>query len=132
MSSERNGRPDHDNASVYFGNQKKKTTLADRRPLIRRASDLVGPGISVYSVPISDFNNLLATFNGYFSADGTAANSPVGGEQFVGTVASDETMGGVQTFTSLTTESVWQRVFRRAPGDSETLSWGTWKKTSPF
>lgn len=129
--SERNGRPTTD-ASVYFGSQKKQLTVADRRPVIRRASDLVGPGISVYAIPVTDFNNLLATFNGFYSSDGTALNSPVNGEQFIGTVASDETMGGVQTLTSLTTESVWQRVFRRAPGDAETISWGTWRKTSVF
>ena len=114
------------NSADYFGQQKKQLNVADRRPVIRRASDLVGPGIAATAVQITDFNDLLATYNGFFSSEAGALNAPSGFQAFVGTVVSDAEIGGRQTFTGVDTEEVYQRVFRRNPGDSATIYWGDW------
>jgi hypothetical protein len=111
----------------YFGNQKKQLAVADRRPVIRKASDLVGPGIAATAVRLSDFNDLLATYDGFYSSAAGAVNAPEALEEYVGQITSDSTTGGVQTFTALTTETKYQRVFRRNPGDAATIYWGSWE-----
>lgn len=114
------------NAEDYFGAQKKSTTVADRRPLIRKASDLVGPGISAFAVRVTDWNDLLATFDGYFSSEAGADFAPNATDQFVGHVASDVEFGGTQVLTSLASGIVYRRAFVRAAFDSEAIEWGTW------
>lgn len=42
MSGEEDWRIDS-NAEIYFGHQQKKVNVADRRPVIRKAADIVGP-----------------------------------------------------------------------------------------
>lgn len=114
------------NAGDYFAHQKKQVQLENRRPVIRRASDLVGPGIAATAVRLTDFNDLLGTYDGFFSAASGALNAP-NGEGLVGTVVGDSELGGVQTFTGLTTAVTYQRIFTRNPGDAETIYWGTWE-----
>ena len=111
----------------YFGGQKKTLDLADRRPVIRKASDLVGPGIDNAAVRITDFNNILATFNGYYSADIGAASAPNETDMFIGHVEMDVAFGGKQTFTSLQSGEEYTRVFLRSPTDATSISWGGWR-----
>lgn len=125
MSNEQNWRAETD-AETYFGHQQKQTNLADRRPVIRMASDLVGPGINTNAVRITDFNDLLATFNGYFSSVAGAASAPNATDDFVGAVISDSEMGGRQEFTGLTSGIEYTRTFRRSPVDPEALAWTPW------
>lgn len=125
MSNEQNWRTEV-NAVDYFGHQKKATTLADRRPVIRRASDLVGPGINANAVRISNFNDPLATYNGYFSAAPGASAAPNSTDTFVGTVTSDSDFGGVQDFTSMETGDRYVRRFVRSPLDASAIEWKPW------
>lgn len=130
MSESQNWRTGID-ASDYFGSQKKQLQVADRRPVIRRAADLVGPGINSSAVPIKDFSSLLATYNGYYSAV-SAANAPIPSdsstpeEEYVGYVAMDSDLGGEQVFTELNSGDVYRRVFLRAPMSPESIAWGPW------
>lgn len=114
------------NAGDYFAHQQKQLRMADRRPVIRKASDLVGPGISANSVRVTNFNDLLATYNGFFSADVGAANAPNDTDMFAGTVVSDAALGGVQTFTSLQSTVTYRRVFTRSLLDPSAIFWGAW------
>lgn len=125
MSGEKNWREDT-TAETYFGHQQKQVSLADRRPVIRTSSDLVGPGISASAVRITDYNDLLATFNGYYSSEAGAANAPTAVEPFVGMIISDSTMGGRQEFTGLTSGIEYTRTFTRSPVDAEALGWTRW------
>lgn len=118
-------------AENYFLHQKKKLELADRRPVIRQASDLVGPGISGQALRLTNFDSLLASYNGYFAADVGANNAPNAFDRFAGFVTSDSEFGGWQMFKSLTTNVTYQRSFIRYPGDSETVLWGTWTSDEP-
>lgn len=119
----------------YFRNEQKKLAMDQRRPVIRRAADLVGPGIGASAVRITDFNDVLATFNGYFSAfggAGGAANSPIptgAAVPLVGYTFMDSEFGGVQTFTNLEASVEYRRSFTRAPSAPDTLTWSTWTKT---
>lgn len=113
-------------AEDYFLHAKKSAQLADRRPVVRTASDLVGPGIGATSVRITDFNNLLATFNGYFSSLPGAVAAPNATEAFIGYVISDGVIGGQQVFTGLTSGVIYTRTFTRSPTDPEALGWSDW------
>lgn len=110
----------------YFGQQKKRVALEQRRPSIRKASDLVGPGISLYAVRLTDYNDILATYNGYYSSEAGATDAPDPVGIYVGTVVSDATLGGVQTFTDITTNDQYRRCFERNPGDPDFITWGSW------
>lgn len=113
-------------AATYLSHQQKRTNFAERRPVIRRASDLVGPGIGAHAVRLTDYNNLLSTFNGYYSSAPETTNAPPGGEAFVGYVISDAELGGLQVFTGLTTGTEYRRTFTRNPTDPELITWGSW------
>lgn len=129
MSGEEDWRADT-NADTYFGHQQKKTNVADRRPVIRKPADLVGPGIAAEAVRIADFNNLLATYNGYFSAEIGAFGAPNDDEPFVGITVMDASLGGFQLFTGLGTGvglgATWRRRFIRNPSDPESILWEAW------
>lgn len=129
MSDVANWRTDT-NAVDYFGQQKKQLAVADRRPVIRKASDLVGPGIGAQAVPVSDLNDVLATFDGYFSANDATLNAPSSdpGDMFVGHVVSDASYGGEQVFTRLNDGAIFRRRFIRAPFSPETINWeASWR-----
>jgi len=123
--SNQNWRTDID-AGDYFGQQKKTLAMADRRPVIRRAADLVGPGIGANTVRITDYNNLLATFNGFYSSASGADNAPNADENFVGYVVSDAEFGGRQVFTGLTSGATYSRLFNRSLADPELIGWSAW------
>jgi hypothetical protein len=125
MSSQ-NWRTEVD-AVDYFGHQKKRVELEQRRPVVRRAADLVGPGIGGAAIRVTDFNSVLATFNGYYSAEPGALNAPTTDEAFVGSTVSDQWLGGSQTVTGLTTGYEYSRTFSRNISDPTVLSWSAWQ-----
>jgi hypothetical protein len=114
----------------YTQERQKKLDVADRRPGLSRASDLVGPGIAALAVRITDFNDLLATYNGYFSAAVGAPGAPNNTHAFIGFTVSDAELGGLQNFTSLTSGAIFQRTFSRNPLDAQVLYWSNWKTVS--
>lgn len=130
--SEQGWRTETD-ALDYFGNQRKQLQVADRRPVIRQASDLVGPAINASAVRITDFNSELATFNGYFSALTTAVNRPEIQSgvtlSFIGTTSMDSELGGVQKFVRLPDGMEFLRTFRRNPSNPNTIYWSAWQKS---
>lgn len=120
----------------YFGHQQKKNAVADRRPLIRKPSDLVGPGIGANAVRVTDWGGptgapgtdygILSVYDGYFSSAPGAANAPEATAAYVGFVVSDDELGGVQTLVRLDTGVRYRRTFNRNPSDPHTLYWSTW------
>lgn len=125
MTRESNWRPAV-NSRDYLLNQQKKGAVADRRPVIRKASDLVGPGVGASATRITDFNDLLATFDGYYAADPGALDAPNNTDTFVGFVVMDSLLGGWQQFRSLETGVAYNRGFTRNPTDPATIYWGNW------
>lgn len=131
-------------AEDYFGHKQKKLNVADRRPVIRKSSDLagMGPGFNATSVPISDFNDLIALYDGFFSAtlayngpfpDGTGPDANKDPRSYVGVVVSDGDIGGYQQFTRIPDDlatarfgRTYRREFRRAESDPDYIDWGPW------
>lgn len=114
------------NAEDFLRGNQKRLALDERRPVIRKASDLVGPGIDAAAVSITDYNDVLATFNGYYSSVPGALYAPNTADSFIGFVIMDDTLGGVQTFTSLVSGNEYRRTFLRNPSDEDSLSFGLW------
>lgn len=114
------------NGEDYLRAQNKRVNLENRRPVIRKASDLVGPGIGAEAVKITDYNDILATFNGYYSSDPGALYAPNDSEAFIGSVIMDSVLGGIQTFISLVSGNEYRRTFLRNPSDETSISFGVW------
>lgn len=134
-------------AATYMGAQKKRAELEQRRPVVRRAADLVGPGIGGSAVVITDYNDTLALFDGYFASGNISAtanaqgrgarNGPipiVGGpwagydfNPYVGITAMDGVLGGTQRFTNVVSGNIYTRIFLRNPSDPTSVTFGSWK-----
>lgn len=127
MSGEQGWRTPVD-AYDYLSHKQKQNDLADRRPVIRKAADLVGPGIGSQAVALADFNDLLATYNGYYAGVTAAANAPTNSEGYVGFTVMDANQGGVQTFTGMTSGRTYRRLFRRNPSDLDSIFFDAWKE----
>lgn len=110
----------------YLLHQQKQQDLNNRRPVIRRAADLVGPGIAATAVRVTNFNDLLAQYDGFFSAAPGALNAPDSEQGFIGFIASDAELGGVQILFGLTDQMMYRRVFTRNAADPDFIAWGAW------
>lgn len=123
-------------AEDYFTSQQKKLNIADRRPVIRRPSDLVGPGIAADAVRITDWNDALATFNGFFSSAAGALNAPdlvrpaADRSAVMGWVTGDPELGGIQEVRLLRDGLNFTRTFTRNPNDPSIITWSTWMSQS--
>lgn len=122
-------------AEDHFINQRKRVALNDRRPVIKQASDLVGPGIGIYARRITDYNDPLLTVNGFFSStraahgpspDSTGPNAGFDTTPYVAVVISDAEIGGVQRLTALSTGAEYLRRFSRNVTDPESIMWTPW------
>lgn len=126
-NSEQNWRPQV-TAEDFLQQSEKRLQFESRRPRLNRAADLVGPGISAYTRRLDDFDDDLATYDGYFSALADAANGPVAAD-LTGFVSSDEFFGGIQTFWTVDCEdgpTVYNRSFCRAPDDPTIITYSDW------
>ncbi len=110
----------------YMRQEQKKVAIEERRPVIRRASDLVGPGIAASAVRITDWADTLATFNGYYCSLPGVTGAPNTTHAFVGFTVMDAEVGGTQTVVSMTNGVEYRRTFSRNPADPEFISWGPW------
>ena len=63
-------------ADDYFRQQEKRIMHEERRPQIRQASDLLGPGFGSRATAIADWNSDEAAFTGFFFTEPGAANAP--------------------------------------------------------
>ncbi len=115
-------------AGDYFRHEQKKVAIEERRPVIRRASDLVGPGIAASAVRITDWADTLATFNGYYASLAGPTGAPTGTEAYLGYTVMDAEVGGTQVVTGMTSGIEYKRIFTRNPADPEFVTWGAWVK----
>lgn len=105
-------QPDQD-PELYFRHQEKRILSEQRRPIVRKAADILGPGFAPYATQIDDWNADAAAFNGYFWSVGNADNAPedIGaGETWLGWSISQGQTGV-------------QRVYNPAVLDGWTRSW---------
>lgn len=60
----------------WMRDMEKRILYVERRPEIRTAADLLGPGIAANSIPIQDWNEERTLFNGFFHSLPGALNAP--------------------------------------------------------
>jgi hypothetical protein len=90
----------------------KRILHEERRPNIRTASDLMGPGLSPYSILINDWNAAETAFNGFFHSDPNALNTPDNTRYWMGTSQASPEGYGLQRVTEYRegrTSATWPR-----------------------
>lgn len=127
-----NWRPTETDSAIFFGNQKKRQAIEARRPVLRKASDLVGPGIAGAAVRVTNWNDTLALFNGYFSSLPGAQAAPNSVENFTGFTVMDTDIGGIQTLTGMASGAEYKRIFTRNPSDPSSVAFGLWQANAPM
>lgn len=108
----------------WFRQQEKRTLHEQRRPQVHKAADILGPGFAPYAVELTDWNDDMTTFTGFFYSAPGATNSPDGTKWWIGQTIAMVDGFGIQTvwdmrgssspptqktrrFTSLTGERVF-------------------------
>ena len=86
MGGQNSWRIPDDSMSDYMRQQEKRLLHEERRPLIRSAAALLGPGFAPFAVPLVDWNADETLFNGHFYSDAGAQNSPDILRAWIGTV----------------------------------------------
>jgi hypothetical protein len=90
----------------------KRLLHEERRPQIRNAADLLGPGIAPYSVLIQDWEQAETFFNGFFHSEPGALNSPDGTRYWMGVSQSGSDLYGIQRvseYRGYPTDMIWPR-----------------------
>lgn len=68
----------------WMRDMEKRVLHEERRPLVRSASDLLGPGLAPTAVQLLDWNDPATAFNGFFWTAPGAINSPDGNKSWMG------------------------------------------------
>lgn len=119
-------------ASDLIGGMNKRILHEERRPLIRSASDLLGPGLGPTAVQLLDWNDESTEFNGIFWSLAGAQNSPDPASAWMGTSFTNDDGYGYQELTEFRdainqgeAPQQWIRTFSGAGG---IRAYGTWSK----
>jgi hypothetical protein len=116
----------------WMRDMEKRTLHESRRPQIRTASDLLGPGIGPQAIEIRDWNDEVTSFNGFFYSTPGAQNSPDPARYWMGYVIATEDGAGYMVVyeyaldATLATVPVrtYFRNFQTTPGSLR--SFGQW------
>jgi hypothetical protein len=118
----------------WMRGQEKRILHEERRPQIRVASDVLGPGIAPYCVRLEDWSADETYFNGFWYSEPGAFNSPDSSRYWIGSSLSTEAGFGIQRASEYygpTTDVLWPRpVYVRkfatlVPDDPRT--WSLWR-----
>lgn len=112
----------------------KRVLHEERRPQVRTASDILGPGIAPYCVRIEDWNTDETYFNGFFYSEPGAFNTPKSERYWMGANLATEPGFGLQRVSEYfgdTTDvawprQVWVRKFWTASPDTP-REWSIWR-----
>ena len=80
-----NGWPANITFKDWMRDIEKRVLNEERRPIIRAAADLMGPGAGPYAIETTDWNADETTFNGWFYSRPGALNSPDSALYWIGT-----------------------------------------------
>jgi hypothetical protein len=100
----------------------------DRRPSPRTAQDLLGQGFGPTATLIQDWNDPVASFNGYYySVENLSLNSPDSGEAWVGiVVAETDNVAGIQEVWTSHSGSPPRRFTRRWSTTGSAVTFTDW------
>ena len=97
----------------WMREMEKRVLHEERRPNIRAAADIMGPGIAPYSVLINDWSADETAFNGFFHTVPGALNTPDPTRYWMGTSQATSDGYGLERVTEwqgTTAEIVWPRL----------------------
>lgn len=112
----------------------KRVLHEERRPQIRTASDILGPGIAPYCVRLEDWSADETLFNGFWYTEPGAFNQPVADRYWMGYSLATEAGFGLERaseFYGSTTDVAWPRpVYVRkfwTPNPDTPRQWSLWR-----
>jgi hypothetical protein len=95
-----NNYPAITDAVEAFRQNEKRLAHQERRPMVKQASDILGPGIGPFAVEIENWNVPDATFNGFFWTSPGGTGAPDTTHYWIGqTTASEDGFGLQRVFT---------------------------------
>ena len=121
-------------AADWMRQVEKRILHEERRPGIRSAADLMGPGVGPYSVWINDWNTSETSFNGFFHSDPGALNTPDSSRYWMGTSQATKEGFGLQRVSEYLggrTDALWPRLtylrkfWTTVPGAAR--QWSAWR-----
>lgn len=136
MAGANNWRPNI-TAQDWMRSMEKRVLNEERRPLIRSAADLLGPGFAPYAVQVTDWDGDEAVFNGmFYSTAGLSINSPDNGSDWIGMVLAEADGFGIQRVMehrSDNAETPIREYMRRFfdPGGGGTRAYSAWQPMHP-
>lgn len=127
MSSPNNWpQPDKD-PELWMRHMEKRVLNEQRRPIVRKGSDLLGPGFAPFATQITDWSADETAFNGYFWSVGNATNAPANigftGVWMGWTVSNGST--GMETVWDLATMVRYERTWTLVTGVRSYTAWAT-------
>lgn len=118
----------------WMRSQEKRLLHEERRPQVRAASDILGPGIAPYCIRLEDWNADETLFNGFWYSEPGAFNSPNNTRYWIGTSLTIEGGWGIQRvseYFGTTTDVLWPRpVYTRkfwTASPDAPRSWSLWR-----
>lgn len=123
----------------WQGDIEKRALNAERRPQIRNASDLLGPGIAPNAVQLSDWDDEATAFNGLFYSEPGALHGPDNTSYWMGVVQVTEAGFGYQRvrryFSAVGSKMLeeWGRTFADpGSGARDYTGWQLWSDPTPL
>lgn len=101
----------------------------ERRPQIRNAADIMGPGLGPKTMQLVDWNDDATTFNGFFWSDVNSRNSPDANKQWMGYNLVNADGSGYQRvyeFKGQGDDTTMVTYVRRSLGSGASRTWGPW------
>lgn len=117
-----------EDAADWMRQIEKRILHEERRPGVRSASDLMGPGLAPFSIWVNDWNAPETAFNGMFHSDPGALNSPRTDGYWMGSSQGTPDGYGLQRVTEYRNEAVWpggtwmRKFWTTVPGASRQYS----------
>lgn len=116
-------------AEGYIRETEKRIANQERRPMVKRASDLLGPGIAPYAVQIDHWNADEATFNGTFWTAPGDTGAPDLTHWWVGQTEASSDGFGVQQVVTFHDSALFPPITRRRqfydPGNGN-ITYSNW------
>lgn len=121
-------------AEEFFSHQNRRIGQEERRPSVRKASDILGPGIAPFATPVDDMDGDTAAFNGFWILEPGAGNTPDITKWWVGQTIADQFNGGTQMLSTFRPDDavggqhlLMMRSFSIAP-DSPARFYSAWQR----